>query len=144
MPFVFYVSGHGFGHAARATQVVNALARLEPAAPVVIRASVPEWFLRASLHGLLAPHVASQRAYHHAKAKRLETVDRRLDRLAETLFKIAVASVATWLLLKAGAALDLLPHSVRTAPRDVRTLVSGPSPDAVLVDARSELSEARA
>jgi DNA-binding response OmpR family regulator len=41
-------------------------------------------------------------------------------------------------------ALDLLPHSVRTAPRDVRTLVSGPSPDVVLVDARSELSEARA
>ena len=41
-------------------------------------------------------------------------------------------------------ALDLLPHSVRTAPRDVRTLVVGPSPDAVLVDARSELSEARA
>ncbi|MET9301472.1 MULTISPECIES: winged helix-turn-helix transcriptional regulator [Micromonospora] len=41
-------------------------------------------------------------------------------------------------------ALDLLPHSVRTAPRDVRTLVSGPTPDAVLVDARSELSEARA
>lgn len=41
-------------------------------------------------------------------------------------------------------ALDLLPHSVRTAPRDVRTLVAGPSPDAVLVDARSELTEARA
>ena len=41
-------------------------------------------------------------------------------------------------------ALDLLPHTVRTAPRDVRTLVSGPSPDAVLVDARSELAEARA
>ena len=41
-------------------------------------------------------------------------------------------------------ALDLLPHSVRTAPRDVRALVAGPSPDAVLVDARSELAEARA
>ena len=41
-------------------------------------------------------------------------------------------------------ALDLLPHSVRTAPRDVRALVSGPSPDAVLIDARSQLSEARA
>src|SRR3712207_9402939 len=41
-------------------------------------------------------------------------------------------------------ALDLLPHSIRTAPRDVRTLVAGPSPDAVLIDARSELSEARA
>ena len=41
-------------------------------------------------------------------------------------------------------ALDLLPHSVRTAPRDVRTLVSGPSPDVVLVDARNELADARA
>src|SRR5690606_36611104 len=41
-------------------------------------------------------------------------------------------------------ALDLLPHAVRTAPRDVRALVSGASPDIVLVDARSELAEARA
>src|SRR5687768_4723760 len=40
--------------------------------------------------------------------------------------------------------LDLLPHTVRTAPRDVRTLVSAPTPDAVLVDARTELSDARA
>ena len=41
-------------------------------------------------------------------------------------------------------ALDLLPHAVRTAPRDVRTLVTGPSPDVVLVDARTDLAEARA
>jgi DNA-binding response OmpR family regulator len=41
-------------------------------------------------------------------------------------------------------ALDLLPHSVRTAPRDVRTLVAGPSPDVVLIDARTELADARA
>ena len=41
-------------------------------------------------------------------------------------------------------ALDLLPHSVRTAPRDVRTLVSGPSPDVVMIDARSDLADARA
>jgi DNA-binding response OmpR family regulator len=40
-------------------------------------------------------------------------------------------------------ALDLLPHSVRTAPRDVRTLVSGPSPDVVMIDARGELADAR-
>ncbi|MPZ27597.1 MAG: DNA-binding response regulator [Micromonosporaceae bacterium] len=40
-------------------------------------------------------------------------------------------------------ALDLLPHTVRTATRDVRALLSGPSPDVVLVDARSELAEAR-
>jgi len=41
-------------------------------------------------------------------------------------------------------ALDLLPHTVRTAPRDVRALLAGPTPDALLVDARSQLSDARA
>jgi len=41
-------------------------------------------------------------------------------------------------------ALDLLPHAIRTAPRDVRTLVAGPSPDVVIVDARLELADARA
>lgn len=41
-------------------------------------------------------------------------------------------------------ALDLLPHAVRTAARDVRGLLAGPSPDVVLVDARAELAEARA
>jgi len=40
--------------------------------------------------------------------------------------------------------LDLLPHDVRTAARDVRALVGAPSPDLVLLDARTELAEARA
>jgi DNA-binding response OmpR family regulator len=42
------------------------------------------------------------------------------------------------------SALELLPHAVRTAPRDVRTLLNGPTPDVVVVDARTELAEARA
>lgn len=78
-------------------------------APGLPAMTVTRAFLRASLQGLLAPHVADQRAYHHAKARRLDTVDRRLDHLAGTLFKIAVAAVATWLLLKAGAALEVVP-----------------------------------
>jgi DNA-binding response OmpR family regulator len=41
-------------------------------------------------------------------------------------------------------ALDLLPHTVRTAPRDVRALVTGTSPDIVMIDARTELADARA
>lgn len=41
-------------------------------------------------------------------------------------------------------ALDLLPHTVRTAPRDVRALLTGPSPGVILVDARHDLAEARA
>ena len=41
-------------------------------------------------------------------------------------------------------ALDLLPHVVRTAARDVRTLLSGPSPNVIMIDARTELADARA
>ncbi len=41
-------------------------------------------------------------------------------------------------------ALDLLPHTVRTAPRDVRALVTGTSPDIVIIDARTDLADARA
>ncbi|MGX6601502.1 winged helix-turn-helix transcriptional regulator [Micromonosporaceae bacterium Da 78-11] len=41
-------------------------------------------------------------------------------------------------------ALDLLPHTLRAATHDVSALVTGPDPDAVLVDARHQLAEARA
>jgi DNA-binding response OmpR family regulator len=40
-------------------------------------------------------------------------------------------------------ALDLLPHPLRVADHDVTSLVSGPDPDVVLVDARRMLAEAR-
>lgn len=80
-------------------------------APGLPEMVVTRSFLRSALQGLLAPHVASQRAYHRAKAKRLETISHRLDRLAAALFKIAVASVAIWLLMRAGAALQWLPQA---------------------------------
>ena len=49
MRLIFYISGHGFGHASRDIQIVNALARRVPSLRVVLRTTVPEWFLRASL-----------------------------------------------------------------------------------------------
>lgn len=49
MVLVFYISGHGFGHAARSSQLVAELARREPTLRIVVRTQVPEWFLRASL-----------------------------------------------------------------------------------------------
>jgi DNA-binding response OmpR family regulator len=59
--------------------------------------------------------------------------------------------VAVDILLLAGApapevlpALDLLGHGVRTAPRDVRSLLEGAEPDVVLVDARADLAGAKA
>ena len=46
---VFYISGHGFGHASRDVEVLNAVLRRRPSVPVVIRSAVPSWFLEASL-----------------------------------------------------------------------------------------------
>jgi DNA-binding response OmpR family regulator len=40
-------------------------------------------------------------------------------------------------------ALDLLPCTVRTAPRDVRAIVGGSGPDVLILDAREDLAEAR-
>ncbi|MGH3715333.1 MAG: winged helix-turn-helix domain-containing protein [Micromonosporaceae bacterium] len=48
---------------------------------------------------------------------------------------------------RAGAvlpALDLLPHDVRIGPRDVRSLLDGAGPDLLLVDACSDIADARA
>lgn len=49
MTIAFYISGHGFGHAARSTQLIAEIRRREPDVRVVVRTQVPEWFLRASL-----------------------------------------------------------------------------------------------
>jgi hypothetical protein len=85
-------------------------ARHKLRAPGLPEMAVTRSFLRSALEGLLAPHVISQRNYHHAKAKRLNAISHRLDRLATTLFKIAVASVLVWLLMRVGAVLHWLPH----------------------------------
>jgi len=56
-------------------------------------------YLRQALTDLLDKHVTVQRDYHHAKASKLTTVHRNLDRLSETLFQLAVVSVAAYLAL---------------------------------------------
>lgn len=46
---LFYISGHGFGHAARSAEVINAVCRLDPGIRITLRTTVPDWFLRASI-----------------------------------------------------------------------------------------------
>ena len=53
MQVCFYISGHGFGHAARDIEIINALLRREPLARATIRTTVPHWFLDASLDGAI-------------------------------------------------------------------------------------------
>lgn len=43
------MSGHGFGHATRSFEVIHAVRRLSPKAHLVIRSSVPRWFIERSL-----------------------------------------------------------------------------------------------
>ena len=49
MAVVFYVTGHGFGHAVRQIAIVNALAHLRPDVPIVVRTSVAPWLFSRSV-----------------------------------------------------------------------------------------------
>lgn len=42
---VFYISGHGFGHASRAIEVINALVDRRPDVRILIRSSVAPWLV---------------------------------------------------------------------------------------------------
>ncbi len=45
---VFYISGHGFGHASREIAVINALAPLIPGYEIVVRTSAARWLFDAT------------------------------------------------------------------------------------------------
>ena len=49
MAVVFYVTGHGFGHAVRQIAIVNALAHRRPDVPIVVRTSVAPWLFSRSV-----------------------------------------------------------------------------------------------
>jgi L-arabinokinase len=40
---VFYISGHGFGHASRQIEIINALGTARPDTAIVVRTSAPRW-----------------------------------------------------------------------------------------------------
>lgn len=71
--------------------------------------TVAPGYLRRALMFVRDQHVAPQRTYHQDKASRLRRAQHNLDRLSETLFVFAVISVALYLAIEAGAAMDLLP-----------------------------------
>ncbi len=52
MTLVFYISGHGFGHASRDIEVLNALARRDPRLRLIVRTAAQRWLFDLTL---LAP-----------------------------------------------------------------------------------------
>ena len=45
----FYISGHGFGHASRQIEIINAFARRRPDIGIFLRTSVPRWLLNRTI-----------------------------------------------------------------------------------------------
>lgn len=72
------------------------------------RAALTRDYLRSGLAHAVLPHVAGQRAYHAAKALKLERVHHRLDKAAEACFILAVGGVLGYLVLKGAGALGLV------------------------------------
>ena len=48
MTIVFYISGHGFGHASRSIELLKELAARRPDARLIVRTTVPLWLFRAT------------------------------------------------------------------------------------------------
>ena len=48
MTIVFYISGHGFGHASRSIELLNELAARRPDTRLIVRTIVPLWLFRAT------------------------------------------------------------------------------------------------
>ena len=55
---VFYISGHGFGHASRDVEVINALGRIAPTVPIAVRTAAPRWLFDLTLTRDVAFHAA--------------------------------------------------------------------------------------
>ena len=48
---VFYISGHGFGHASRSIEVINAILAQRPETRVGVRTSAPRWLFDLTVKG---------------------------------------------------------------------------------------------
>ena len=46
---IFYISGHGFGHASRDVEVINSLAGIAPDVQVAVRTAAPRWLFDLTL-----------------------------------------------------------------------------------------------
>ena len=51
---VFYVSGHGFGHASRTIEVINAVLARRPETRIGVRTSAPRWLFDLTVKGKVA------------------------------------------------------------------------------------------
>ncbi len=88
----FYISGHGFGHASREIEVINALGARRPDLTIVVRTSAPRWLFNRTVRVpiTLIPgacdtgvvQIDSLRLDESATIERADAFSRTLDRRA--------------------------------------------------------------
>ncbi len=121
MLVVFYISGHGFGHASRTIELLNALARRAPGARFIVRTAVaPRLFERGAHMHVDVQHLEADTGVAQLDSLRLdeEETARRAAAFYQN-FASRVASEAA-LLGRAGASLvvgDMPPLAFAAAER---------------------------
>lgn len=111
MQIVCYVSGHGFGHAARVCAVVREVRRLRPDARILIRSPLARWFFEFNLGGgvehghceldvgtvqadsLSIDLAATQRAYAAIDAAAPRLVDAEIAAIGERRPRVVLADI---------------------------------------------------
>jgi len=62
---VFYISGHGFGHASRTIEVINALRTAAADVRIIVRTSAPQWLFDLTVSQREQPETRAPFSYHH-------------------------------------------------------------------------------
>jgi UDP:flavonoid glycosyltransferase YjiC (YdhE family) len=91
----FFVSAHGFGHAARACAVMNALQARAPRWHFHVFTQVPEWFFRESVTGALTYYAAPTDVGLVQPSALVEDWPATLERL-DAFYPLAESLVQAW------------------------------------------------
>lgn len=96
---VFYISGHGFGHASRSIEIINALIDRRPDLKVIVRSSVAPWlFERTANRNVALSPVEVDTGVVQLDSLRLDAAGsiRRAEAFMET-FKLRIAGEVAFL-----------------------------------------------
>ncbi len=77
----YFISPHGFGHAARSCAVIDAVRRRSPGARFELFTTVPEWFFEQSLEGPVTYHEATTDLGLVQKSSLVEDLEETVRRL---------------------------------------------------------------